>query len=108
MWTTEMIARFWYANAPCDRHIALRLAWREGEATARVEAPPELEMFFAELRTRQNDEFMDLPIALSYAVLVAAKARRRLTITGDATVWPEEWGQLSERPIGRSATQPVN
>lgn len=95
-----MIGRFWYAESPCRNHIAVRLAWQDGLAKARVESPLALvdELSGTDIPFRKDDEFMVLPIALGYAVLLAGLSKTRLTVTGDVTAWPQEWGSLSERP----------
>jgi len=95
-----MIGRFWYAESPCGKHITVRLAWQNGSARARVEPPAGVadKLGDDDIPLRADDEFMSLPIALGYAVLIAGLSETSLTVTGDVTAWPQEWGSLSERP----------
>jgi len=95
-----MIGRFWYAEIPRDDHIAIRLVWRDGLALAKVEPPTGIADTLGDIgvMVRREDEFLDLPIAIGYAVLIAGLADTSLTFTGDVTVWPPKWGILLERP----------
>jgi hypothetical protein len=97
---TEMIAHFWYAEEPAATHVTVRLAWHDGQPSGRVEAPafvawerPELDIPLG-----GPDDFMSLGYALGYGVLIATTAGTKLTLTGDVTAWPQEWGVLTARP----------
>lgn len=97
-----MIAQFWYADAPCDSHIAIRLDWQEGEPIACVEAPPHVVDRLAELSISHTEGAMRLPFALGYGVTIAGLTESELTMTGDMTAWPADWGDLNHRePKGR-------
>lgn len=98
-----MIGRFWYADSPCIRHVAVRLEWRSGEPLGRVEPPPEV-VGRLPFEVVLDDEFMVLAVALGYAVTIAAMAGIKLTITGDVSAWPSDWGALSPRPEASALT----
>jgi hypothetical protein len=93
-----MIGQFIYtAGAPQD-HIVLDLTWRGAVAEARVSSPEHVIELFerGDVGVRQDDEFMSLPIALGYAVLLAGLSQTALVVTGDRSAWPCEWGELLE------------
>lgn len=92
-----MIGQFWFAESPCRLHVAVRLDWRSGERVGRVEPPAEVAERLP-FDVPVEDEFITLPMALGFAVTIAALAGSKLTITGDVTAWPEDWGVLSPRP----------
>lgn len=43
---------------------------------------------------KKSDEYMRLPIALGYGVMVAGVTAASLVVSGDATAWPLKWGDL--------------
>lgn len=95
-----MIGRFWYEDTPSVAHISLALTWQDGEPHGRLKAPAYLCEQLEETFGYREDEAMRLPFALSYAVLLAAISGEKLTLTGDISVWPEEWGKLYHRSTG--------
>lgn len=95
-----MIAQFWYDDAPCESHIAIRLDWEEGEPIACVEAPPHVTHRLSELSIPHREGSMRLPFALGYGVTIAALTEAKLTVTGDVTAWPVSWGDLTFRNAG--------
>lgn len=93
-----MIAQFWYAEAPCEKHVAVRMHWSEGSPVACVEAPACVTHHLAQLNIAHIEGVTDLAFALGYGVTIAGLAGAKLTITGDASAWPDEWGELTPRP----------
>lgn len=91
-----MIGQFTYADDAPGSHVVLDLAWRGVDAVGRVAAPRWVVDILTHtmINAREHDEYMGLSLALSYGILVAAAAGAPLTITGDRTVWPAEWGRL--------------
>lgn len=79
------------------------MAWKGGQARARIVAPAWVidALVDTHIEPRRDDEYLGLPIALSYGVLVAAVAGALFTISGDKSVWPQEWGELIERHARR-------
>ncbi len=104
-----MLGQFWYGRAPSSDNVVLVLAWADGERRGKVVAPCWIEghSFASSLLMQPSDELIGLPFALSYGVLIAASAGANLTVTGDASVWPEEWGILAEEPRHRTAVRAV-
>lgn len=91
-----MIGQFTYSDeAPCS-HVILNLAWDGSAAVGRVAVPGWARSALRATHgcTRDHDEYMRLGIALSYGVLLATAAGLPLTITGDRSAWPAEWGEL--------------
>lgn len=104
-----MIAQFWYADIPCDKHVAVRMEWFEGEPSGSVEVPHHLAGRLDALSISPTTGTMRLSFALGYGVLIAAATDAKLTITGDMTVWPDDWGELAPReaailPMRKAAT----
>jgi hypothetical protein len=91
-----MIAEFRYSDHPPAGHITLRLTSSQGVARGRVEPPTYLVGKLAGLGVHvvNNDEYIDLALALSLAVLAATVGNAELTLTGDEDAWPEQWGPL--------------
>lgn len=98
-----MIGRFWYEDTPSVAHISLTLIWHDGEPHGRLKAPAYLCEQLGETFGYREEEAMTLPFALSYAVLLAAISGAKLTLTGDVSVWPDEWGKLYHR-----STEPIS
>lgn len=94
-----MIGRFSYATDVFADHVMLELMWDGLFAKGRVIAPSWVieALEGSHISIRPDDELLALPIALSYAVLVTASCGAPLTLTGDRTAWPEEWGGLKDR-----------
>ena len=90
-----MIGEFIYdANAP-DGSVVLELGWDKGTAVARVLSPQwVIEALKSEFDVRAQDEFLIVPLALCYGLLVSAKCNTRLRVCGDRTAWPPQWEQL--------------
>lgn len=93
-----MIGRFWFRDAPSDVEVVVELVGSTGVGHGLVHAP---EHVLSQLRdhaipVRAEDELMQLPIALAYAVLISTMSDAVMTISGDKRVWPIQWGQLLE------------
>ena len=93
-----MLGQFWYREVAPETDISLNLQWLGGQAKGKVFVPcpvakKELEL---DLRVQKNDEYLSLPLAISYALFIAAMSGTKLTITGDTSAWPPEWGTLLE------------
>lgn len=95
-----MIGQFSYASEKPQGHVILELAWERGLPRARVVAPAWVIEALAntQIVPRRDDEYLGLPIALSYGVLVATVAGALFTVSGDKSVWPQGWGLLIDRP----------
>lgn len=94
------LAQFAYADRAPAAHLSLQLAWIDGTAAGRLDVPREVvRQFSGRLGISFDDEYMRLPVALSYAVLIAAETAVPLTITGDRTAWPERFGALTTRHL---------
>ena len=91
-----MIGHFSYSKMPCRKHVAVRLGWQCGQSMARVEPPADI-VHALPFDIPLDDEYMSLPIALGYAVMLSGLSGTKMTLTGDVSAWPEEWGSLSVR-----------
>jgi hypothetical protein len=91
-----MIGQFSYSEMPCTKHVAVRLGWQSGESVARVETPADVAQVLP-FHIPLDDEYMSLPIALGYAVMISGMSGTKMTLTGDVSAWPEQWGALSTR-----------
>ena len=93
----NMIGQFAFSPLASKADVVLELAWVEQQASGRVLAPDWVitKLSDALIPARADDEFLRLPYALSYSILVATFADVKLTITGDRSAWPEHWGALS-------------
>lgn len=96
-----MIGRFSYSCDERPLDVLVELKWQDN-VPGGVVHPPDwvFEKLGPEFAMRPADEFMRLPFALSYGVLVASAAGAVLTICGDRTAWQVEWGALVDRPPG--------
>lgn len=94
-----MIADMRYAEHPPDSHVVVHLQWELGDRKAVVTAPDEVifAMEMMDVQVRPSDELMIIPVAVSYAMFLAGMANVPLTVSGDCTVWPEDWGELTVR-----------
>lgn len=93
-----MIGQFWFRDAPSDVEVVVELYSGEGVGQGQVRAP---EHVISQLRqqnipVRSADELMQLPMALAYAVLISTLSDAVMTISGDKTAWPIQWGTLLE------------
>lgn len=91
-----MIGHFVFmAGAPAN-HIVLHMGWNGDTPMARVSSPQDVVDRFKNeaMNVREDDEYMSLPIALSYAVLLSSLSDAGLIVSGDRSAWPVEWGQL--------------
>lgn len=97
-----MIGQFSYASEMPEWDVVLDLAWDGEGARGRVIAPKwvQLALEDKDVGVRDDDDFIGLPVALSYGILLAAMAGAQLTLSGDRSVWPSHWGPLVEREPG--------
>lgn len=93
-----MIGHFWFRDAAAEADIIVELIATGTSCSGRVRAPASVvaELVRQNLPVRAHDEVMDLPFALSYGVLLASMSKTNLTISGDRSAWPEDWGALLE------------
>ena len=92
----RMIANFRFSEIPPSEHIVLDLAWSQDGPVGRVRTPQHLFGMLEHMgmSPKKNDEYMRLPIALGYGVMVAGVTAASLVVSGDATAWPPKWGDL--------------
>lgn len=91
-----MLGKFWYRGSPLPGDVVLELRWDADERRGRVHTPSWVfdHPVAPDLSLQQNDEYISLALAFSYGLLVAASAGACLTISGDRSAWPGEWGKL--------------
>ena len=97
-----MIGHFYYMAGAPDGEVVLDLGWEGGAPTGRVIASPAvLDVLEGHgVGARSDEEPMSLPLALSYAVLLATLSGASLYLTGDRSAWEPHWGDLFE-PLPR-------
>lgn len=88
-----MIGDFRFQCSPAEQDIVLKLFWRDGARMAHLDIPDDVDNALA-IEELPGSRDMSLPSALGYAVFVAGQSGRRLSLTGDKTVWIEAWGHL--------------
>lgn len=95
-----MIGRFFYSCEERPLDVLVDLQWRGGSPGGVVRAPDWVldKLEGNDFALKANDEFMQLPFALSYGVLVASAAHAKLTFCGDRSAWMDVWGTLVDRP----------
>ena len=95
---TRMLGQFWYREVAPAVDVSLDLKWFDGEARGKVfvPCPVATQDFGIDLRAQKNDEYLSLPLALSYGLLIAAASGTKFTVTGDPSAWPQQWGTLLE------------
>lgn len=104
-----MIGSFYYSPHHRPADVVIEMMWQDGLRGGIVSAPDWVlhDLEGQGLSLRPADEFMRLPFALSYGVLVATSAHAQLTLTGDRDVWMREWGSLVERPLLSATVVPL-
>lgn len=90
-----MIGQFRFSDRPSSQHVVVWMEWLDGLPAARVEAPGHVSAQLEEMNMDHVVGTMGLEFALGYGVMIAALARTRLTLAGDVSAWPAEWGRLS-------------
>lgn len=93
-----MLGQFWYGGDAADAGVVMHLSWIDSEPMAKVTAPT---WAIERLKGLQDtfapqEEYIRLPFALSYAILLSCLANLTFTISGDASAWPAQWGNLLE------------
>jgi hypothetical protein len=98
-----MIGQFIFTAGPPAGFICLELAWDRDDQIGRVRSPDHVVNLLKdhEVGVRRDDEFMSLPIALGYAVMLAGLSGADLVLSGDRSAWPMAWGDLIEMPALR-------
>lgn len=93
--TTGLIGDFRYLDTPRPTDVAIELSFSpNGERMGRIRIDERLRSTLVERGFPDADEDLPLESALGLAVAVASKARRPLTVTGDAAAWDSSWGLL--------------
>lgn len=73
------------------------MEWLDGRPSARVEAPCHVSGHLEHMNLDEIAGLMGLEFALGYGVIIAALANAKLTLSGDMSAWPSEWGELTHR-----------
>lgn len=94
-----MIGQFRFSDRPCSQHVVIWMEWLDGLPSARVEAPGHVSTQLEEMNLSHIDGSMGLEFALGYGVMIAALAKAKLTLAGDLSAWPMEWGTLSRHNL---------
>jgi hypothetical protein len=94
-----MIAYFRYDKSPEADCISVELTSAQGVALGIVSLPPDAFKQMERLNptAARSGDPMALPFALSYGVLAASITGCKLSIAGEKTLWPEDWGMLIDR-----------
>lgn len=102
-----MLGNFWYRIVPPPDDVVVELCWVEGERRAKVTTPCWISEhpLASKILLEPSEEYIGLPMAFSYGVLIAATAGAYFTISGDRSAWPSEWGDLIEG-LSRSLHEP--
>lgn|SRR5215217_3741023 len=93
-----MIGHFAFRQEGLPDHVIVEMLWASTGEAARVHASDDVVKALVELdiAVRPRDELMQLPFALSYAVLLSTLSGAPLHLAGDRTVLPTDWGTLFE------------
>jgi hypothetical protein len=91
----RMIASFCYTVRPKENCVAVDMTWgRDGSRQGTSVVP----RFFLDQIGRERMPATHQPLsidgAIPYAVVLAVRADLPLTLTGDISVWREQWGGL--------------
>jgi len=88
-----MIADFRYDASPEVEDVVVELFWDHGERMGRIKTP---DMVGDAMVVHGLPHPEPLPVisAVAYAMVLAAQSNRRLRLSGDQSVWPQEWGTL--------------
>lgn len=89
-----MIGDFRFEAAPLSQHVSVSLFWEGDARMAKIVAPAVIGLHAARNDLPPIGPAMPVASALAYAVFLAAGTGTPLTISGDHTVWPKEWGNL--------------
>lgn len=89
-----MIADFRYDASPEVEDVVVELFWdNDGGRMGRIKIPDMVDNAVVVL---ELPHLSPLPVisAVAYAMVLAAQSERRLRISGDQSVWQQEWGTL--------------
>lgn len=92
-----MIGDFRYETKPSHDCIAIRMLWDEGERYGVLEMPHEIQDGVRLEDWPASDGPMSINSALAYGLFLSLQSNRALRLTGDTTVWKEQWGQILRR-----------
>jgi hypothetical protein len=92
-----MIGQFRFATPSPANAVTVRLVWLGSEPAATVHAPEAVLRMArkAQYLVLPSDETIILPLALGYGVSLALLTAHALCLSGDISVWREEWGTLN-------------
>lgn len=90
-----MIGNFFYTSRPAVDCIAVCMTWGpDGARKGTLVVPHSLREHIEAERMPSTDEALSIDGALAYAVVLSIRAGLSLTLSGDISVWPVEWGQV--------------
>lgn len=90
-----MIGNFCFTAHPPADCVAVRMEWDVyGARHGTLVISTSLRRAIEAEKLPATDEPLSIDGALAYGVVLAVRAQTTLTLTGDITVWPEEWGLL--------------
>lgn len=89
-----MIAHFRYETAPTADCVHVELLWDRGRRAGQLHVPRAIsdELFEHDWPTAAAP--LSIDGALAYGLMVSIRAGISLRLSGDQTVWPDEWGNL--------------
>jgi hypothetical protein len=90
-----LIGNFRFVDHPSDQDVALELMFSSsGERLGFLHFGEDIRLGLDQIGFPAKEEVLPLETALGYAIAVAMRANRSLTLTGDPSVWNPEWGML--------------
>ncbi|MBJ3785307.1 hypothetical protein [Devosia sediminis] len=92
-----MIGDFRYETRPSQDCIAIRMLWEEGERYGVLEMPHEIHDDMVADDWPASDGPMSINSALAYGLFLSLQSGRALRLTGDVTVWKDQWGHILKR-----------
>lgn len=90
-----MIANFCYTVCPDENCVAVAMTWgSDGSRQGTLVLPSFLRSQIEAEKMPTTQDALSIDGALAYAVVLAVRSELALTLTGDISVWREQWGQL--------------
>ena len=90
-----MIGRFNYEVNPPEDCVAICMLWtQDGKRSALLNIPVYLQDEVEQQSLPDPDETFSLDGALAYGVVLSIRSGLGLRLSGDLSVWREEWGQV--------------
>lgn len=89
-----MIADFRYESTPKPDCVQVKLFWDRGRRAGLVHIPRVICEELAENDWPAAIEPLSIDGALAYGLMLSMRAGISLRVSGDQSVWPEEWGLL--------------